>query len=86
MAVVSQHNVVDDMFSKMFPRNMVNREQLISGIEEDLHGAFDKNFTAVQEKTADEQMKELKRVRDEYDEKAREVHRLHLAKETKLKR
>ena len=84
VVVVSQHNVVDDMFSKMFPRNMVNREQLISGIEEDLHGALDKNVTAVKEKTADEQLKELKRVRDEYDEKARQVHRIHLEKETKL--
>ena len=84
VVVVSQHNVVDDMFSKMFPRNMVNREQLISGIEEDLHGALDKNVTAVKEKTADEQLKELKRVRDEYDEKARQVHRLNLEKETKL--
>lgn len=69
-----QHDVVDQMFVNLFPRDMTNREQFIEGIEDDLKKSLDDNCTSVQERTAEERKRELQLVRDEYDERARQTH------------
>ena len=75
---------MDEAFLKLFPRSMANREQLIKGIEEDLNKTLDANCTTVQERTAEDRQKEVEAVKKEAEEKAKEMHRIRLQRETAL--